>query len=349
MSFIKNIAPSKLLSLFLFIFLLVPTNIFAQPQVAPDSQNPLSIQINNVAYSNEKRLVTLNFSVTNNSDSFFDNLDYAFEFYNGEKLATRGELFRDLQYVVATVGDFDRLAPRKTIKKTIQYKMPESVPGGSYFIRAGIYNEEISVFGVTYTKEPIKITGRGGFVLNKVAELVDVDSGTSYAALEGPVLEMDGNYVLKYSKDKNQSLFSALDKGEIFVDIKINHLSDASKIVYEKTDIALSTLLNSDKSTVEIAIQDWENKSPGAHNMEIHFKDANGNQISESTFARLLYRGLFGRIYKAETRINSYRKGEPVSLRAEVSVAGDENAKRAYLKAAFKYEDKFVEEFQKEI
>ncbi len=347
MSFIKNPALSKLLALFLFLFLLTPTNLFAQ-QIAPKSDNPLSIEINNIAYSNDKRLVTLNFSVTNNSDSFFDNLDYAFEFYNGEKLAERGELFRDLQYVVATTGDFDRLAPKKTIKKTIKYEMPETVPGGSYFIRAGVYNEEISVYGVTYTKEPIRITGLGGFVLNKVAELVDVDSGKAYKALEGPVLEMDGNYVLRYSKDKNKSLFNALADGEIYADIKINHLSDQSKIVYEKSGVPLSTIMNSDKSAIEFKIQDWENKSSGSHNMEVYFKDANGDQISESTFARLLYKGLFGRIYKAETRINSYRKGEPVSLRTEVSVAGDESAKKAFLKAVFKYEGEVVQEFQKE-
>lgn len=347
MSFTKKSLLSKTLSAFLFLFLLVPTNLFAQ-QVTPESENPLSMEINNIAYSNDKRLVTLNFSVTNNSNSFFDNLDYAFEFYNGEKLAERGELFRDLQYVVATTGDFERIAPKQTIKKTIKYEVPSTVPGGSYFIRAGVYNEEISIFGVTYTKEPIRITGLGGFVLNKVAELVDVDSGESYAALEGPVLEMDGNYVLRYAKDKNQSLFNALDKGEIYADIKINHLSDQSKIIYEKSGVPLSTLMNSDSSAIEFKIQDWENKSSGSHSMEIYFKDANGDQISESTFARLLYKGLFGRIYKAETRINSYRKGEPVSLRAEVSVAGDESAKKAFLKAVFKYEGEVVQEFEKE-
>ncbi len=348
MNFIKKNWFLNLLTLFVFVSISFPVTSFAQ-QVDSSKDSQIGIKINNTAYSSEERLVTISYDVVNNSNSFIDDLSYVFEFYNGPKLADRGYLFKDLKYVVATVGDFEKLAPKQKVRKTIEYKIPESIPGGPYFIRGAVYNEAISIYGVDYTKEPLNLTGRGGFISNKLAVLVDLSTGTTYKAMVGSVLERENDHVVRFSKDKNKELFNALDKNEIFSNIRITKVNDEKEIVYESEKIALSTLVVEDGSSIDFKVPKNDKINTGSYTMMINFKDANGNQVTEDSFSRLLYKGIFGRIYKVDTNINSYRKGESVFIYANTVIAGDETAKKAYLSASVKFEGKIVQEFKKTI
>ncbi|MFA7193492.1 MAG: hypothetical protein WC087_01070 [Candidatus Paceibacterota bacterium] len=339
-----------ILSLSLILSSVFPAEIFAQTsEVVRQETIPLVVEIHNTAYSSDKRLVSIDFSVQNNSTTFVDNLKYSFEFYNGEKLETTGLLFRNLDYIVSTSDTFPRLAPGESGRQTIQYELPPTIPGGSYFIRGTVFNEELSYYGITYTKEPLRLTGRGTFISNKQASLVDVETKNSYQLMEGPTLEKDKSYIVSFPESTNQELFDAIAREDIYSDIKISHISDNAKIVYEENNILLEDLIREDGEALEFKIDPWENILSGSHTAFISFKNARGEQISENISVRLLYRGLIGRIYETQTNINSYRKGEPISLIVNTIVAGDPMAKKATLKAIFKSKSEVIQEVEKEI
>ncbi len=348
----------KVLSVFLFLLALIfPFNtLFAQitsndssviTDVVNENEVPLVITINNVIYSNENRTVSINFNIANKSNRFVDNLRYNFEFHQGEALKETGLLFEDLQYVFSTSDSLERLAPNQVLRKTIEYQVPDTIPGGSYFIRGTIYNEELSIYGVTYTKEPVRLTGLNRFILSKEAALIDMKNKEVYGLKQGPNLEKDGEYLIAFPREMNEQLFNALNREEIFVDYKVTHANDYTKIVYEKLNIPLSSLVVG--GGLEFKIEPWENMQSGPHNATLDFKDSRGVQISESIAVRLLYKGLLGRIFDLETNINSYRKGEPINLVANIVAAGDSDVQKIFLKAIFKNEGEVVQEEQKEI
>ncbi|MBP9763480.1 MAG: hypothetical protein KBD10_01910, partial [Candidatus Pacebacteria bacterium] len=344
----------SLLSLTIIFSSIIPSEVFAQSskgtEVVKSSEVPLIIEIKNTAYSVDKRLISIDFVVENKSGSFIDNLRYSFEFYNGDKLEKDGLLFRNLDYILSTTDSFEKMAPKEIRRQTIQYKMPETIPGGNYFIRGTVYNEELSFYGINYTKDPIKLTGRGNFILNKFGALIDVENKKAYRLNEGPILEKDGTYLVAFSKNANEQLFNAIKEEKIYSDLKITHVSDGEKIVYEEKDILLEDLINPEEGKgIEFKIKPWENIKSGPHTAFISFKNAKGEQISESSLVRLLYEGLIGRIYKVDTNINSYRKGEKLGLVVNTVIAGDADARKAYLKAILKSSGETVQEFEKEI
>jgi len=355
MYFIKKSWFSELLVIFLFLLTIVPSNAFAQvvdnsksTEIVNQNTSLITVNINNVAFS-EEREIYIDFIAENKSDVFLDNLQYSFEFYQGDKLEKTGLIFRNLDYVVSTTDSLERIAPKEKVRKTIKYKMPESIPGGPYFIRGVVFNEEASVYGVGYTTEPIRLTGLGGFISEKSSALVDINNKKVYQLMAGPTLEKDGNYLIAFPADINTNLFKYLENNEILADIKISHLSDRNKIVYEKSNIPLSKQIRQDKLALEIKVEPWENMLSGPHTMLINYKNEKGEQISETTKVRLLYRGLIGRVYNVETNINSYKRGEPINLDVNVIVAGDETAKLANLKVEFKNKGQLVQEENKSI
>ncbi len=344
----------SLLSLTIIFSSIIPSEVFAQSskgtEVVKSSEVPLIIEIKNTAYSVDKRLISIDFVVENKSGSFIDNLRYNFEFYNGDKLEKDGLLFRNLDYILSTTDSFEKMAPKEIRRQTIKYEMPETIPGGNYFIRGTVYNEELSFYGINYTKDPIKLTGRGSFILNKVGALIDVENKKAYRLNEGPTLEKDKTYLVAFPKNANEELFNAIKEEKIYSDLKITPVSDGDKIVYEEKDILLEDLINPEEGKgIEFKIKPWENIKSGPHTAFISFKNAKGEQISESSLVRLLYEGLIGRIYKVDTNINSYRKGEKLGLVVNTVIAGDADARKAYLKAILKSSGETVQEFEKEI
>jgi hypothetical protein len=349
--FKKFLKPVYLFILFFSLFLntFVQSASAQQSEVLKSNALPISIQIHNTSYSVEKRLVSIDYSVVNKSGSFIDGLRYSFEFYYGDKLEKEGLLFRNLDYIISTTEDFGRLAPNETRRQTIQYTPPRTIPGGNYFIRGTVFNEELTNYGVTYTKEPIRMTGLGGFVSSIVAGVVDPLSGKTYALMEGATLEKENTYLIAIPKSANEELFSFLEKEEVYVDLKITHLNEPDVVVHQKSRTALSSLIRDDDKGIEIKIEPWANMESGSHTAFISFVDSKGEQVSESLLARLLYRGLIGRIYDVDTNINSYRRGEPLDLLTNVVIAGDPSAKLAFLNVSIKSTDGEIQEFKKEI
>lgn len=335
-------------SCFVFLYLFSPFITNAQSaSVVREDIVPLDMKINNVSYSVEKRIISIDFSVENKSNSFVDNLKYSFELYKGDKLEDKGLLFRNLDYIVSTVDKFERLSPGEVRRQTIQYTPPETIDGGNYFIRATVFNEELSVYGITYTKEPIKLTGRGGFISNVVAALVDGEK--IYGVMEGPTLEKDKTYKIAFPKTANEQLFKYLETSKVYVDIKISHINSPDKYIFDNRNLILNDFLREDSKGIEIPIAPWENMQSGSHTVFVSFKNEKGEQLTESILIRLLYRGLLGRIYESQTNINSYKRGQPLDLVANIVVAGDENADKVNLKAIFRNSEGDSQEFSKQI
>jgi hypothetical protein len=346
MSFIKKSWFFNLLTTFILLLVLSPLQSFAQ--IVPADSSQLQVEIKNVAYSDQKRLVTIDFAATNTSKTFADNLNYAFEFHNGEKLATSGLLFAPLKQIFSISGEFERLAPGQTVRKTVQYEVPRTIPGGSYFIKGAVFDNEITAYGMTHTTEPLRMTGVGGYITNKTGVLLDKSTGTEYRSMEGPTLEKDGQHSIVFSKEDNEDIFSYLETDEIYSDIKISHLNESKEIVFEKSKISLNSLINDD-GDVEFKIEPWQNIKSGPHAFLMSFKDSDGNKISEDFNARILYKGLIGKIYNVDTNINSYRRGERINVGVSSVIAGDSTAKKAFVKIILKNKGEVVQEAQKEI
>lgn len=353
MNFIKKFFVVSSFLLLISSILLAPTFVFAQEAnqttFTSEDEVPIKLVINAAVYSNEFRSVSINYTLSNNSKSFVDSLKYTFEFHHGEKLADEGLLFKDLQYVLSTSGPVEKLAPGQTRNETIKYELPSGIPGGKYFIRGIISNNTLSVYGIDYTKEPFSMTGRGTFISEKTAAFLDMNRNTVHNLMEGPLLDVDGKYMVAFARENNASLFKYLDNNEIYSDFSIVNTTNPDEVVFEKKGIPLSKLIREDNLGLGIEIEPWENLQSGSYTGIISFNDSNGEKISESITVRLLYRGLIGRIYDIDTNINSYRKGEPVSLIVNAIVAGDPEAEKAILKAEFKYQGNVVQEIQKEL
>lgn len=356
MSFVKKIATSLFLSVFVFLIAATPSLSLAQTQktpekptvVAPDSA-PLIVKINNIAYSSQKRVISIDFTATNNTNAFVDTLKYNFEFYNGDKLEKTGLMFRNLNYIISTSGAVEKLSPNQSRRQTIEYSLPENIPGGNYFIRGVLSNNSLSVYGVDYTKESIKLTGRGGFIINKFAGLLDLKNKQVYNLMEGPTLERDGDYIVAFPAEMNNEIFTYLKSKEIYSNLTITHISNSEEVVYEKKNIPLSSLMNKEKTGLDFKIEPWENMRSGSHTAVISFEDEKGVKLSESMSVRLLYRGLLGRIYNIDTNINSYKKGQPANLLVNVVVAGDPSAEKVFVNAKFKNNGEVIQEIQKEV
>ncbi|MEY2703776.1 MAG: hypothetical protein RLY43_2415, partial [Bacteroidota bacterium] len=346
MSFIKKSWFINYLVVFLIAFATLPLDTFAQ--IVPQNGSPIEVNIKNIAFSDQKRLVTIDFEATNNSKIFADNLNYAFEFHNGEKLAKTGLLFAPLKQIFSISGDFERLQPGQTIRKVVQYEVPRTIPGGSYFIKGAVFDNEITAYGMTHTTEPLKLTGVGGFITNKTGVLVDLKNGDQYKSMEGPTIDKDGQYSIIFYKKDNKELFDYLSQKDIYSDIKITHTNESDSYVFEKNKISLQTLIN-ENGDLEFKIEPWQDIKSGPHAVLMSFSDAEGNKISEDFNARLLYKGLIGKITNVDTRINSYRKGERINVGVSTVLAGDATAKKAFIKVFLKNDGELVQEMQKEL
>lgn len=339
---------SVITSVFVFILLplVIPSEVLAQ---GFSKETQLDFKINNIAYSRDKRKVVIDSVITNRSESFVDNLEYVFEFNQGDKLEETGLIFRNLTYIFSTSGKVEKIAPGEAKRVLVEHIVPETIPGGSYFVRGIVSNPEISVYGITYKKEPIFLTGLGGFITKAQGFLVDLKSDRSYRSTEGPLLDKDGKYAFEYRRAQNENLFEALEKEDVFADIKIHLLSDANDVVYEKKDVSLRSLINKERDSVLINIESWENIKSGPHTMVVNFKNARGDKMAEEGRVRLLYKGVFGRVITLETNVNYYRSGDPLNLMTNVFIAGDPKEEKASVVAYFKYKDKLVREVKKEI
>lgn len=353
MKIFQNFFPSFFIVILILIPVLLPSDVFAQSGSGSTSSyiksTVLGFNINNVAYSKEKRVATIDFTVENTSDQFIDNLEYVFEFNKGEKLAETGLIFRDLDYIISFSDKVEKLSPGETKRVVVTHILPKTIPGGSYFIRGIISNPEISVHAITYKKEPIFLTGLGGFISDARGFFVNLINNRSYRALEGPLIDKTGEYAFEYRREGNGQLFSALEEGEVFIDVKVVSLADQQTAVYEKKKIPLSTLVDDERDSVLIKVEHWENIKPGPYTMIVNFNDEYGEKIAEEGRARFIYRGMFGRVLKLETDINYYKSGDPLNLKANVVLAGDPESKKALLKAYFRYEGDVVREVSREI
>ncbi len=341
---------SFVMIVFLFVFSFLPSLAHAQgAEIVKSSTIPLTLNIEDTKYLSESRTLVIDYSVTNNSDSFIDSLKYNFSFYQGDQLEKEGLLFRNLDYVFSISDEFGNLSPKETKRNTIQYVPPVSIDGGNYFIKGTVFNEQFSFYGATHTKDPIKLTGRGGFISKVLVELLDLETGNTYKALEGPTLDKEKSYAITFSESSNKELFKLFEKGNAYADLKIANVNDSENIVYKIEGISLKDAINSEGKSIEIKIEPWKNIKSGPHTAYLDITNAKGDSIAENISVRLLYGGLFGRIYKTDTKINSYRLGEPIDLVANITVAGDVNAEKVNLKAIFKNEKGTEQEFQKEV
>ncbi|MDA8611311.1 hypothetical protein N9L18_00395 [Candidatus Pacebacteria bacterium] len=322
-------------SIFIMLIVSIPSTVFADDLL---SGPILGLSVENTEYNPRDETVTFDIEVKNKSDSrFIDNLNYRIEFYTGKSLNDNGLLFSTVDFVLSTKGELERLNPGQTRKETIQYVHPKTIPGGNYFFRIFAFNDDNSHYGATFTKDPLRLNGRGGFIGIIDAALIDVEKGTPHDLMEGPMLSEGARPLVSILRDRNLELFERIDEGEeLFASYSITHINDLDTVVSKKDPVPLSELFRPDGGkALEIYFDPWEGQLAGAHTAIVSITNKDGDKVSEDMSVRLLYEGLIGRIFLADTSINSYRKGEPLDLKVNVLATGDVEAEYVDLDVVF--------------
>jgi len=338
---------------FALIVFLMPS--FAFPVYADSVEEiigpAIEIVVDDVAFDQSERSVAFSLDLRNRSESFIDTLQYRIELYKGDTLATSGLIFSELDFVISAEGSVAGLQPLQQKKESILYNPPRSLDSGTYFFRVFVYSEDTSFYGATYTTEGITLRGDGGFVGPVYGHLIHPIDNTSYGLKEGPLLPLNTVPVVAIEEFKNEKLFELIKNESVnTITYDIFHINEKDvSLVSNKTITLDSSLLLEDASVLQIPIEVWENQKSGGHTVVFDFLNEENVAVSESLEVRVLFEGLIGRILKTDSSINSYKKGEPISLDVSLIVAGDPAVDFVSLKAEIKSTDGNIQTVEKDI
>jgi hypothetical protein len=237
------------------------SDVFAQTNnVGPT----FKVELKGSSYNVEARTIAFDLGIQNRTESFVDNLNYRIELHSGDKLADKGLIFSTLDFVVSETGKIDALIPQDSTRVTLKYTPPETIPGGKYFFKIFVYSDDNSFYGATYTKEPLFLTGRGGFIgLVRGFLDIEVGDGEVYGALEGPTIEEGVTPSLFLPARQNSKLFDVLANENIQVSYEVHHINEPDMVVHSGND----TLLSGDVDDIAllIPIPKWEGQRAGEH------------------------------------------------------------------------------------
>jgi len=301
-----------------------PSVAFAQTEKT-DCGAPVCLNVRDAIFDKESRVATIQLDVDNNHKAFVDDLSYQIEFYEGDELPTQGYLFGELNYVTSVKGAIEPLKPTENTSLEVKFEAPKTIPGGNYFIRVLVSNPEKSIYGITYSKEPLAMTGDGGFLPYLDAALIHPEKGTAHGIREGVILSPTSTPMLALLRTRNEDLFTVLEKKELYLSYEIASLARPDEVVASLDKYPLGLLQRVDGRAIEIPFKPWNEQQAGPYTVNLAVTNFAGDKVVESIEMRLLYSGFFGRMYDVQSQINSYRKGEPLDMRVNV-LTGGENA-----------------------
>lgn len=298
----------------------------------PNCGTPVCAKILSSSFDEQRRDVVAEFDFWNNSNSFADDLEYTLEFYTGEEFPESGYVFSQLQYVTSVTKEVEALHPDEKTRVRLRYNVPQMFEGGNYYLRLTVSNPTKSFFGITFSKEPLKLTGLGGFLPFIQAMFVNPDKETLHGLMEGPILKSSSTALVVIPKDKNIELFSHLETEEIFFEYDIYDISDPETILNKKDKSPLGLEMNLKKDNIGIKFAPWEGITAGSHEALVSFSNFKGEQVVEDMRVRLLYEGFMTRVHEVKTGINSYRRGESIDIVANIIASGNAVPNNIFLK-----------------
>jgi len=300
-------------------------------QETPVDATPLEVKILQASFNESSRQLNVEVSVENTSDLFADNLVYNLELHKGDALAPEGYLFEPLEFTVATSGKVEKFFPKESRIIQINYIPPASLESGNYFLRVGVNDKNAQIFGSNYTKQPVQLTGQGGFLGFLRGSLRN--SYGNNGLEEGYATKKDETASLVFYLRDNEKLAKVIAEKNIFWQAKIYSLNFNEKLVKEiqKEKVAL---LTEDDGLQFIKLDlnpSWEGIKAGPYKVVFALLDEENKLLTDEFPARWVIDGLFARISEITSDKNLYLRGEALDFKVAVVSSMDESSQKGVL------------------
>lgn len=313
------------------------------------ASQPLTIGVNSFSFEESSRLLTLELTLTNTKDDFYDNLVFSIELYHGDALAEEGYLFGPLDYIVTLEDQIGKIAPSETIDYTFRAVPPEEIPTGPYFFRFFIMDTRGNFYGLSYTDTAISLSGDGSFIYH-MRGYVRTPYGNGLF-LEGINVTGFDPVSVVMPVAENAELAGMIKAGQSFYMEAIAYPIDSNEPVhtYSKEELQISRDENGSE-IMEYDLSPWVGISVGPYTIKMQVYDKDGKSIMlEPAYARLLIEGFHVRILDVSVGDSKYTAGQPLDLQAFLACWNSGEPREASVEVVLRGEDGSEMAFEKDV
>jgi hypothetical protein len=316
MLFIKKIS--------LVLFLLVAT-IFTgtvvsaqektQAEGVPATFGRMSIDADlvSVDFDQATRNINLKLSIKNNSDVFIDGVESLVMVYKGEAL-TAGDPFEQMEFTYAFENMIGGFSPFETRVIEIKNIPPQNINTANYFLKISFVDKTFKYFGITLTKEPLLISGTGGYLGGINETSFRTVKGDGYPLEGASVKSTDPAYIVIPLNNSNTKLANYVKNNEIFADIIITDSARSEKVFSTLKKEILPIVTENGVKTIKYQVKPWAGIKPGTYNIDFRIVDKNNVQIVDEANYRWLIEGLLFRIDSVDVKQNLFKKGDDLAV-----------------------------------
>lgn len=269
----------------------------------------LNASVSPLSYDESNRKLSTYLSLANGYSFFLDTLTYNVELYTGNALKTEGDIFAGLELVKVYSGPVDEIGPGEQRVQEVTMTVPETVPSGNYFIRVVVVDNQYNVNGLTYSSNPVEISGTGELLPVQQA-YVRLD-GENYGLFEGLLVAPDEVPTLIFPLNENPDLQAFVAAGHtLYAQGDVTHADDTSTPL---RPIERTALVQSGSDLI-LSLDELPPFDPGTYSLQISFSNEEDRLVLDTYTLRWFVEGFFARIQNIVSQKNVYESGAPIDL-----------------------------------
>lgn len=298
------------------------TSIAATHANAPVYTSSLSATLDSVLFSPQNRELRVEYTVKNLTSDFAAGLTTRLNIYQGNHLMDEGYIFKDLTYVDGENGAVKTLDPREEYKGVVIYKVPENFNNGRYYIDLAIQDQNLKFFASGYTKEPVTIQGKGGFIITP--RITFGDENTDGFPLEGILIEKGAPLHIKVFASTSASFLAAVKPTSVVtITGKVSKLTgtdEQKNEVMSFSGLKLERLkdVSGQGPVFSGLLAPTENITGGPYDIVFELS-IDGKKVANSPLiGRWLVDGATARIGNVSTGVNLYNKEKNIDMTVDV-------------------------------